>query len=79
MRVRDRFSELQALDLKNKKVDWHIVDASKTIEEVQSDINEIALKIIQKVNDGKALSKMFDDGEYSLPSQTRHKENGEMN
>jgi hypothetical protein len=55
------------MDQESKKVDWHIVDASKTIDEVQSDINEIVEATMRRVKDGKPLVKMFDDGEYLLP------------
>jgi len=50
------------------RVDWHIIDASKSIENVQNDINDIVMKTLDKVKNGKPLYKMFDDGEYVLPS-----------
>ena len=68
LRVRQRFAELQSTDQESKKVDWHLVDASKTIDEVQSDINEIVMATMERVKDGKPLFRMFDDGEYNLPT-----------
>ncbi len=67
IRVRQRFAELQAMDEISEKVDWHVVDASQTIEEVQNDINQIVEETMKKVEDGKPLFKMFCDGEYVLP------------
>ena len=70
MRVRERFAELQAMDEKSKKINWYIIDASKTIDEVQSDINEVVTKTMANVKNGKPLFKMFDDGEYNLPPRS---------
>ena len=57
------------MDEISKKVDWHVVDASQTIEEVQANINQIVKETIQKVEEGKPLYKMFSDGVYVLPKQ----------
>lgn len=68
MRVRKRFAELQSMDEKGNIVDWHIVDAANSIEKVQLDINKIVTKTMKQVEDGKPLCKMFEEGEYILPS-----------
>lgn len=67
IRVRQRFYELRKLDEMNCRVPWFIVDASKTIAEVQSDINNIVQETIKKVEAGSPLLKMFTGGEYKLP------------
>lgn len=58
------------MDQSSHKVDWYVVDASRTIEEVQSEINEIVTKTMEQVKNGKPLFKMFDEGEYALPPQS---------
>lgn len=68
MRVRQRFYELRNLDEMNCRVLWYIVDATKTIREVQSDINKIVEDTIMKVRTGSPLLKMFTDGVFEFPS-----------
>ena len=68
MRVRERFAELQATDEKENRVPWHIIDASRSIETVQDEINRVVEATIKRVEDGAPLYKMFEDGEYQLPS-----------
>lgn len=73
IRVRRRFAELQAADEVGGGVGgvpWYIVDASGTVEEVQRDINVIATKTLKRVEEGKPLFRMFEDGEYVLPPST---------
>eukprot|EP00978_Attheya_sp_CCMP212_P017343 scaffold46146_cov51-Attheya_sp.AAC.4 len=68
IRVRQRFAELQAMDEKEGQVPWHIVDASKSIEEVQTVINTIAENTLHQVHEeNKPLYKMWECGEYTLP------------
>ena len=55
------------MDEISEKVDWHVVDAAQTIEEVQAEINQIVEKTLKTVEDGKPLFKLFCDGEYILP------------
>lgn len=71
IRVRQRFSQLQAMDKQYNRVPWYIVDASKTVEQVQMDINGIASATMARVANGAPLYKMFEDGEYVLPSSTK--------
>mmetsp|Transcript_5532 Transcript_5532/g.8439 ORF Transcript_5532/g.8439 Transcript_5532/m.8439 type:complete len:258 (-) Transcript_5532:629-1402(-) len=77
MRVRQRFGELQAKDEEEKIVPWHIVNAAQTIDEVQADINKIVEDTIKRVSEGegKPLSKMFQAGEYILPSPSAIEKN----
>lgn len=65
------------MDEQNNKVNWHIVDAANSIEKVQSDINEIVTEIMKEVEDGKPLFKMFEEGEYILPSPSPKDEGDE--
>jgi len=48
-------------------VTWHVVDASKTVTEVQNDVKKIAEDVLEKVRNGAPLLKLFEDGEYKLP------------
>lgn len=69
MRVRQRFAELQLMDEKDKIVPWHIVNAAQSIDEVQADINRIVEETIQRVSEeGQPLNKMFQPGDYMLPT-----------
>lgn len=68
IRVRQRFAELQALDEANGSVPWHIIDASKTIEEVQADIWSVVESTLKRVENGLPLYKMWEDGEYGFPA-----------
>jgi hypothetical protein len=49
-RVRQRFTELQRQDEqeadKQRQVPWHIVNAARSIEQVQEEINEIVLSTL---------------------------------
>jgi len=67
IRVRQRFAELQATDERNQRVPWHVIDASKSINDVQKDINTVVSKALSRVDKGAILHKMFQDGEYFLP------------
>jgi len=80
MRVRQRFGELQAKDEEEKIVPWHIVNAAQSIDEVQADINKIVEDTIKRVQSGgeggqQPLSKMFQVGEYILPSPSAIEKN----
>mmetsp|Transcript_5741 Transcript_5741/g.12495 ORF Transcript_5741/g.12495 Transcript_5741/m.12495 type:complete len:286 (-) Transcript_5741:1971-2828(-) len=68
IRVRQRFAELQAMDEKEGRVPWHIIDASKTVEEVTADIVNVVDATLKRVNEGAPLAKMWDaSGTYDLP------------
>lgn len=70
IRVRQRFAELQAMDEKQGRVPWHIIDASKTVEEVTADIVGVVNATLKRVTEGAPVNKMWDDGEYELPKVT---------
>ena len=48
-RVRERFSQLQAIDEHEGIVPWHIVDAARSVEDVQQEIQEIVERTIRDV------------------------------
>jgi dTMP kinase len=48
-RVRTRFSELQAMDEKDGRIPWHIVNAAQSIEDVQTEINRIVESTVEAV------------------------------
>lgn len=73
MRVRQRFSELQVMDEEEKRVPWHVVDAAQSMDEVQAEINQIVQDTMQRVADGAPLNRMFQEGEYLLPSATEER------
>jgi len=67
LRVRQQFETLEQLDKTSAAaagVPWHIVSAAQTIEQVQSDINAIVEKTLARVQNGKALAKLWEEGEY---------------
>ena len=69
MRVRKRFAELQAIDEKQGRVPWHIVDASQSIEEVKEKLALIVTNTIERVQGKSApLCRMWGEGEYELPT-----------
>ena len=51
-RVRERFSELQLQDEQSGQVAWHVVNAARSIEEVQEEINAIVEKTIETIEGG---------------------------
>uniref|UniRef100_A0A6U3TMZ0 Thymidylate kinase n=1 Tax=Ditylum brightwellii TaxID=49249 RepID=A0A6U3TMZ0_9STRA len=77
LRVRERFSTLQSADEKDARVPWHIIDASKSIEDVQANIWSVVSDTLNKVDDGKPLMKMWEEGHYELPPPTNTKEEEE--
>lgn len=58
IRVRQRFSELQAQDEQSGQVSWHVVNAAQSIEEVQKEINEIVENTIESIN-GQQLPRLW--------------------
>ena len=58
IRVRERFSELQLQDERNGQVAWHVVNAARSIEEVQEEINAIVEKTIETI-DGNTLGRLW--------------------
>jgi len=68
IRVRKRFAQLQEMDEKQGRVPWHIIDASKTVEEVTADIVSVVDATIKRVQEGKPLAKMWDEGDFVLPT-----------
>mmetsp|Transcript_18340 Transcript_18340/g.18594 ORF Transcript_18340/g.18594 Transcript_18340/m.18594 type:complete len:245 (-) Transcript_18340:541-1275(-) len=72
VRVRERFSQLQAIDEKDGRVPWYIIDASESIDKVETAIQKITHEILQKVNAGAPMRKMWEDGDYELPPQSEN-------
>lgn len=71
IRVRQRFAELQSIDEKQGRVPWHVVDASRSMEEVQQSIAGIVTGTIERVQSETApLRRMWGEGEYAFPTQT---------
>lgn len=69
IRVRKRFAELQALDEKQGRVSWHVVDASQSIEDVTKELVKIVNETVERVGKGPSpLRRMWEGGEYELPS-----------
>jgi len=66
LRVRQRFDELEKLDKAEGRVSWHVVSAAQSIEQVQADINSIVEKILEQVYNGKALGKLWEEGDYQM-------------
>jgi len=76
IRVRQRFLDLQWVDEEEKNFPWHIVDAAQSIDEVQADINKIVEDTIKRVSEEELpLSKMFQPGEYLLPTPSESERN----
>jgi hypothetical protein len=48
-RVRQRFAELQRQDEQQGHVPWHIVNAARSIEQVQEEINEIVQSTLDRI------------------------------
>ncbi|KAL7483266.1 hypothetical protein ACHAW6_008913 [Cyclotella cf. meneghiniana] len=68
IRVRKRFAELQALDEKDGRVPWHIVDASQSIEDVTDELVRIVNETLERVDrESSPLKRMWEEGEYELP------------
>ncbi len=68
IRVRQRFAELQAIDEKQGRVPWHVVDAAQSIEEVKEQIAKIVTDTIDRVQSESApLRRMWGEGDYELP------------
>lgn len=74
IRVRQRFSQLQAHDERDGKVPWHIVNAAQTVEQVQQDINKIVEETIKRVQEGegKPLELLW---QTTANNQSENKEN----
>lgn len=69
-RVRQRFSQLQAQDDREGKVPWHVVNAAQTVEEVQSEINEIVERTIAQVKkEDKPLQLLWMDTETNADKE----------
>ena len=66
IRVRQRFAELQSIDEKLGRVPWHVVDASKSIEEVTKKLTGIVSETIDTVQNGAPLRRMFSEEEYDM-------------
>lgn len=68
IRVRKRFAELQALDEKDGRVPWHVVDASQSIEDVTDELVRIVNETLERVDrESSPLKRMWEEGEYELP------------
>lgn len=70
MRVRKRFAELQSIDEKHGRVPWHVVDASRSIDEVKEELVRIVGETMERVQrgDGAPLSRMWGEGAYEVES-----------
>jgi len=79
VRVRKRFGELQKLDEGRYGVPWRVVDAARTVEEVQADIWGVVEETLTSVEaaepGGKPLRRMWDDGNIDLTELEEEKEN----
>lgn len=64
LRVRQQFDALQKLD--SGRVPWHIVDAAQSVEQVHKELLRIVQETTEKVNNGRPLGKMWQDGFVSL-------------
>lgn len=58
IRVRERFSELQLQDEQSGQVPWHVVNAARSIEQVQEEINAIVEKTIETI-EGNTLGRLW--------------------
>lgn len=68
IRVRKRFAELQALDEKQGRVPWHVVDASQSIEAVTKELVTIVNETVTRIGkETSPLRRMWEEGEYELP------------
>jgi hypothetical protein len=70
-RVRERFSQLQAMDERDGQVPWYVVDAAQSIEEVQRDINDIVEKTLENVQTGKTPLGLLWQKTDSKASETK--------
>jgi dTMP kinase len=80
VRVRQRFSDLQKMDEAaltttdedkedgddklETRVPWHLVDAAQSVAAVESDIWAIVQATLEKVQEGKPVYKMWQEGTY---------------
>jgi len=64
LKVRKNFMELRKLD--EDKVQWSVVDAAQTMDQVEEDIWKITQGMLERVNKNPMLKKMWQDGEYNL-------------
>ena len=65
LRVRQRFGQLEKLDLAEGRVPWHVVSAAQSVEAVHADICKIVQKTLAQVKTGnKKLGKLWEEGEY---------------
>lgn len=75
LRVREQFLKLEKLDKAEGRVQWHVLSAAKSVEEVQADIWKVVEKTLEHVSNGKKLGKMWEEGEYQLSKPVTGKEN----
>ena len=75
--MRNRFGELQAIDEKQGRVPWHVVDASQSIEEVKEKLAKIVTDTVERVQtDNAPLNRMWGEGEYEMPAPKMMKGGG---
>lgn len=60
MRVRQRFDDLRKAD--DGRIPWHVIDASKSVSDVTSDIVAIAEKVVAESGD-KPIQELWVDAE----------------
>jgi hypothetical protein len=74
-RVRECFDYLRRTD---KSTIWHVIDASPSIDEVQESIFEIVRDVIDQVQSGKPVNKLWQEGEFVMSNREKEsKEAGE--
>mmetsp|Transcript_26874 Transcript_26874/g.55007 ORF Transcript_26874/g.55007 Transcript_26874/m.55007 type:complete len:271 (-) Transcript_26874:99-911(-) len=66
-RVRRKFDELQEADKAEGRVPWYVIDAGRTVDEVQEDVARVAEDAVRAALSGRPLGLMWKDGEYELP------------
>jgi len=65
IRVRQRFKELTEMD-KDTNTAWHVVDASKNMDQVETQIFSIVQSVLDKVAKGKPLNQLWSEEEFPL-------------
>ena len=58
IKVRNQFLQLKAEDEASANVPWHVLDARKTIEELQAEIKVIADRVITESKE-KPITKLW--------------------
>lgn len=70
IRVRKRFTELQAMDKADAGggTPWYVINAAQSMEKVQEDIQQVVQDTLCNVANGAPLRKLWLEGElYEVP------------